>query len=170
MYESKPRGVLLVGFLAEMTASYCDDRPNRPAAEFYQARNEVIATIDQRSKIWKLGNQICNSIGRKPADAKALSIDPNGLAGRRWRNVQQISHCFLLCCDRLTDGEDAKITPGVLLNLAFDLKFREIVRIGDEREVAGRINRDAALVIDLLADIVGADNLDGAGDLRFLEC
>src|SRR5262245_40482867 len=70
---------------------------------------------------------------------------------------------------RVADCKDAEVAGGTLLALAFDLQRGEVVLVGDEREVAGRIHRSAALVVDLLADIVGADDAEDAGNLGLFE-
>ena len=63
------------------------------------------------------------------------------------------------------DRPDAEEAIGVLLHLGLDLDRREIIRVGDEAEITGRDERDGGGEVDLLADVVGADDLDVAGEL-----
>src|SRR4029453_13706637 len=65
--------------------------------------------------------------------------------------------------------KDAEVASVTLLNLGLDLQSREVVSVGDEAEITARSDRDAASKIDVLADVVGAFNLDDAGNLDLLE-
>src|SRR5580765_6139424 len=77
------------------------------------------------------------------------------------------SAMLLSLCRRgfVADSPDAKVAGSALHHLGLEFDQCEVVGVCDEREIAGRHERDCGQEVDLLANIVGANHLDVTDEL-----